>query len=209
MVKRIVVGVLQENCYLVWDKQSKKAVVIDPGDEGAFIENEIEKLQLNPILIVNTHYHFDHIGANGYLKKKYNIPIAISKIDAQYLQKSHLDGIQFMINTEASPKADILLSENDTISFGSINFNILETPGHTKGSICLYSQEEKILFSGDTLFLESVGRWDLKGGNKEELFRSLDRLLELPKDTIVYPGHGDQTTIKHELLNNPYKKGVL
>ncbi len=206
-VVRIVTGVLQENCYVVWDERHKDAIIIDPGDDGKLIKDEIEKRGLKPVLIINTHYHFDHTGANGYLKEKYGIPIAIGKKDAPFLEEAYLSALEFMINSNPSPKADILLKENETIAVGENVFSVMETPGHTVGSICLYSK--KLLFSGDTLFYESVGRWDLPHGNKEELFASLDKILKLPEDTVVYPGHGHKTTIEHELKHNPYKKGVL
>jgi glyoxylase-like metal-dependent hydrolase (beta-lactamase superfamily II) len=160
-------------------------------------------------MIVDTHYHFDHTGANRYVKNRYDIPIAIGRKDAPFLEDAYKSALEFMIKSESSPKADILLSEDDTIVVGNTVFEIIETPGHTEGSICLYDKQNAVLFSGDTLFYESVGRWDLPGGNKLELFSSLDRLLSLPEDTVVYPGHGSQTTIGHELKYNPYKKGVL
>ncbi len=208
-IKTVVVGVLQENCYLFYENDSKACLIIDPGDDGDKIGRIIEQNSLKPIAIVNTHYHFDHTGANGYLKNRYNIPIAIGKNDAPFLEEAYKAALEFMIYSEPSPKADILLSNNETVNAGNTVFSVIETPGHTIGSICLYSESEKILFSGDTLFYESVGRWDLPTGNKEQLFESLDRILSLPKDTDVYPGHGPKTTIGYELKHNPYKKGVL
>ena len=209
IVEKMVVGVLQENCYIIGDEETSEAVIIDPGDDGEIIAEHIHKLNLMPILIVNTHYHFDHTGANSYLKEHYDVPIAIGNNDADSLEDAYKDAIELMINSHKSPKADIKMSGGENIILGDNLFYVIETPGHTKGSICLYSEKEKILFSGDTLFYESVGRWDLKGGNKKELFKSLDRLLKLPEDTVVYPGHGEKTTIGFEAINNPYKKGVL
>ncbi len=209
IIEKVVVGVLQENCYIVGDDKSKEAVVVDPGDDGELIVERIERLGLLPILIVNTHYHFDHTGANYYIKECYNIPIAIGKKDAGSLEESYKDAVELMIHSHKSPKADVEMEDGENIIVGRHILYVMETPGHTKGSICLYSKKDKILFSGDTLFYESVGRWDLQGGSKKELFKSLDKLFELPEDTVVYPGHGEKTTVGFEVTNNPYKKGVL
>ncbi len=209
MIAKIVVGVLQANCYIVWDEKTKETIVIDPGGNGEIIADYIDKNNLKPILIVNTHHHFDHTGANRYLKSRYNIPIAIGKFDARLLEKSHIAALELMIKSEPSPKADILLSEGDKIVVGKYIFNVIETPGHTRGSICLYSNKEKILFSGDTLFFESIGRWDLESGDKKEILKSLNKILALEENVVVYPGHGRKTSVKHELKHNPYKKGAL
>ncbi len=208
-IKTVVVGVLQVNCYIFYDETSKECLIIDPGDDADKICKIIEDNSLKPTIIVNTHYHFDHTGANRSIKNRYDIPIAIGEKDALFLKDAYKAALEFMIQAESSPKADILLKEGDTLSVGEKIFEVLETPGHTQGSVCLYSKKEKILFSGDTLFYESVGRWDLPGGNKEMLFESLERLLNLEKDVAVFPGHGPKTTIEHEIKNNPYKKGVL
>lgn len=209
MMLKIVEGMLFENCYIFWDEQEKDAMIVDPGDDGERIEDEIERMGLKPVLIVNTHYHFDHTGANGYIKNRYQIPIAIGLKDAPFLEDAYKAALEFMIRSESSPKADILLEEGDTLTIARHVFKVLETPGHTRGSICLYSEKDEILFSGDTLFYESVGRWDFKDGDKKLLFQSLDKILNLPWQVIVYPGHGPETTIEHEIKYNPYKKGVL
>jgi len=208
-IKTIVVGVLQVNCYLFYDETSKECLIIDPGDDADKICKVIDDNILKPTIIVNTHYHFDHTGANRSIKNRYNIPIAIGEYDAPFLEDAYKAALELMIHSESSPKADILFKEGETLSAGESIFEVLETPGHTKGSICLYSKKEKVLFSGDTLFYESVGRWDLPGGNKKMLFKSLDKLFSMEKDIVVFPGHGPKTTIGHEIKNNPYKKGVL
>ncbi len=208
-IKTVVVGVLQVNCYLFYDETSKECLIIDPGDDADKIYKVIENNSLKPAIIVNTHYHFDHTGANRSIKSRHNIPIAIGEKDAPFLKDAYKAALEFMIQAESSPKADILLKEGETLSVGENIFEVLETPGHTQGSICLYSKKEKILFSGDTLFYESVGRWDLPTGDKKMLFASLDRLLNLEKDVAVFPGHGQTTTIEHEVKNNPYKRGML
>ncbi len=209
IVKRLVVGVLQVNCYLIYDGISKTCLVVDPGDDGEKICDVIDKHHLQPIIIINTHYHFDHTGANGLLKDSYNVPLAIGRYDAPFLEGAYKAALEFMIKTEPSPKADILLFDGYKIHLQDEILTVMETPGHTKGSICLYAEKNAFLFSGDTLFYESVGRWDLPGGDKNKLFDSLDKILSLPKDAIIYPGHGPKSSIEHEIKYNPYKKGVL
>jgi glyoxylase-like metal-dependent hydrolase (beta-lactamase superfamily II) len=201
-IETVVVGVLQTNCYIVHDL--KEAIIIDPGSDAEKILSIIENKRLKPKLILNTHYHFDHTGANLDIKNMFNIPIAIGEKDAQFLQNAYKDALIFMIDAKKSPKADILLKEGDTVALGEIKFFVIETPGHTIGSICLYNKENAVLFSGDTLFFESIGRYDLPTGNFGSLINSINKILTLDKSTTVYPGHGPQTTIKHEKINNPF-----
>ncbi|HHS48869.1 MAG TPA: MBL fold metallo-hydrolase, partial [Desulfurella acetivorans] len=189
-------------CYIVHD--SNKAIIIDPGSDAEKIISIIENKRLKPQLILNTHYHFDHTGANCDIKDMFNIPIAIGEKDAQFLQDSYKDAFIFMIDAKKSPQADILLKEGDTVALQDIKFVVIETPGHTIGSICLYNKENAVLFSGDTLFFESIGRYDLPTSNFESLMNSINKLLALDEDTIVYSGHGPQTTIRHEKINNPF-----
>ncbi len=204
-VFKIVVGALQTNCY-IFATGNGEALVIDPADEPERIDKLIQKARLSPIMIVNSHHHFDHVGGNYYFHEKYNIPLAIGVYDADFLKRAHIEARVFLINIKKSPLPDILLKDSDRIRVGNDSFLVLHTPGHTPGSICLYSEKNKILFSGDTLFFESVGRWDLPGGNYNALMESLDRLLSLPDDTVVYPGHGPETTIGHEKRFNPFVK---
>jgi glyoxylase-like metal-dependent hydrolase (beta-lactamase superfamily II) len=201
-IETVVVGVLQTNCYIVHN--FKQAIVIDPGSDPEKISSIIENIGLKPQLILNTHYHFDHTGANLDIKNMFNIPIAIGDKDAHYLQNAYKDALVFMIDTKKSPQADILLKEGDTVTLGDIKFVVIETPGHTIGSICLYNKENAVLFSGDTLFFESIGRFDLPTGSFNSLMNSINKILTLDENTIVYPGHGPQTTIKHEKVSNPF-----
>ena len=210
MITKLIVGELQTNCYLFFDDETRETLIIDPGDEPERIVDEIEKYRLIPIMIINTHYHFDHIGGNAFLKERYDIPIAIGDLDADLLENSHQDAFNFFgKRQDPSPEADILLSEDRSVKVGRFIFEVIETPGHTPGSISLYQAEEGILFSGDTLFYESVGRWDLVGGDEFDLIRSVGKLLKLPEETVVYPGHGKETTIKHERESNPFVELAL
>ncbi|AEA34228.1 MBL fold metallo-hydrolase [Hippea maritima] len=205
MVVKVVVGELEENCYLVFDESSKECTIIDPGDEPEKIIGVIEKYALTPTIILNTHYHFDHVGANAFLKKRYNIKLAIHENDLSLLKKAHIDAKIFLLkDQEPSPEPDILLKDGDIVDVGSLSFEVLHTPGHTPGSVCFYEKNKKWLFSGDTLFFESVGRWDFPSGSKNDLLDSLKRLIKLPDDVLVYPGHGEPTTIEHERKLNPY-----
>ncbi|SDC22448.1 Glyoxylase, beta-lactamase superfamily II [Desulfurella multipotens] len=201
-IETLVVGVLETNCYIVHD--NKQAIIIDPGSDAKKIIKIIEEKNLQPKLIVNTHYHFDHTGANLDIKIAFNIPIAIGINDAKYLEDAYLDAHLFMIDAKKSPKADILLKENDEIELNNIKLIVIETPGHTIGSICLFNKDNHVLFSGDTLFYESIGRYDLPTGNYNQLMKSLKKILTLDDECVVYPGHGPKTTIKHELSNNPF-----
>ncbi|WP_051904357.1 MBL fold metallo-hydrolase [Hippea jasoniae] len=207
MVLTVVVGELEENCYIFVCDATKKAAIIDPGDEAEKIDDVITKNSIKPVVIVNTHGHFDHVGANAYFKEKYDIPLAIGKNDKELLLKSHVDAmVLFGKNQPPSPAPDTLLKDGDIIEIGNEILEVIETPGHSPGSICLYNSKHNLLFSGDTLFYESVGRWDLPHSDRDALFESLQKLLKLPDNTVVYPGHGKSTTIAHERQFNPFLK---
>jgi len=206
MIERFVVGDLLTNCYVFVDTGSKEAVVIDPGEKSSPIDVFINLKNIEVVAIVNTHCHFDHVGGNSYYKEKYGAPLAIGCYDADCLERAHLEAKIFGIEIERSPKPDIILKDGDTLGVGLSMFKVIHTPGHTPGSICLYEPTKKILFSGDTLFFESVGRWDLPSGDHAALMDSIKRLLELPEDVIVYPGHGEVTQIGYERIHNPFVK---
>lgn len=191
---KIVVGELETNCYLVWDEKGKlphEAIVIDPGAEGERILEAIKQYSLKIIYIVNTHCHPDHIGANDFIKQKTGAELLIHSADLFLLEDS-------LVNL--SPKR--LLKEGDKIELGSFALEVLHTPGHTPGSISLYLKEENLLFSGDTLFAGGIGRTDLPGGNFKHLENSIrQKLLKFPDETVVYPGHGPETSIGKEIEN--------
>lgn len=201
-IKRLVVGYLSTNSYIVYDEIKKEGIVIDPGDLGETIEKEVKMLGINLKYIVFTHVHFDHILAYPYLKEVFpKAKLLLSHKEEVSLtdrSKSLLD----MVNIDFPVIRDYeVLKNDDEIKFGDIALKVIETPGHTEGSICLYG--ENTLFSGDTLFLNSMGRWDFPGGNfREEVNSICNKLFKLPYDTVVYSGHGDRTTIGFEIENN-------
>lgn len=227
-VETLVLGPLQTNCYLVFDEETKKALVIDPADEGQYIIQTLQKLQIEPLAIVATHGHFDHILAATELKLILNIPFLMHKADL-FLLNSVEERTKYWTRINADPPLppDELLEDGDVVnsenvisrtrhntdsnlnlSVGSPSefmihdskflFQVIETPGHTPGSICLYDKEENTLFSGDTLFRGNVGRTDFSYGSKRELEESLKKLFKLPPRTVIYPGHGESTILAQE-----------
>lgn len=190
------------NTYLVWDDEKHLGAVIDPSNKAPLILKEAERLGFTLTSIINTHGHLDHIGANKELKQHSpDLKIYIHELDAYMLKDPVQNGSIGFGSPVTSPPADILLYAGDKIPIGSYELNVIHTPGHTPGGICLHT--DKILFSGDTLFYEGIGRTDLPGGDSEKLLASIrKKLLSLPDDTQVFPGHGDNTTIGHEKKYN-------
>lgn len=203
-IKRLVLGVLKTNCYIVYDDEIKQAAVFDPADEGIKIKAELKKLSLQLKYIVITHAHYDHIAALDFLKDSFpEIKICIGKHEANSLNDDYLClSVHFGQKAPIS-KADVLIADGDYLKLGNERLDFLHTPGHTKGGICAIAND--FIISGDTLFLESVGRCDLPGGNTNQITSSIkDKLFKLPETMAVYPGHGDRTSIGHEKRNNPY-----
>ncbi len=207
MVKVFAVGPLQENTVIVADDKTKEAVIIDPGAEGERILSKLEGLK--PVAIINTHGHLDHVGQVGFLKEKLNIPFYLNKKDEFLINNDIFPGFASMIGAYPCPTPDFDLKEGDEIPFGNRRFIVIETPGHTPGGVCFYDPENKLLIAGDTLFKRGVGRTDLPGGDAETLKKSLEKLMELPEDTVVVSGHGDTTTIGEEKYHNPFITGRI
>src|SRR3989338_8052236 len=197
MIKRIVVGGLETNCYIFADLDKKKAAIIDPGSNGSGIKREIEKYGLNIKCIVNTHGHGDHISSNG----KFKAPIYIHKLDADFLHNVKLNMSAAFGFSIKSPEASHILEEGDIIEIGDLKLKVLHTPGHTPGSISLLGNG--FVFTGDTLFMGGVGRTDFPYGSEEKLIDSIrQKLLVLSDATVIYPGHGPSSTIGAEKLTN-------
>jgi glyoxylase-like metal-dependent hydrolase (beta-lactamase superfamily II) len=201
IVSALPVGPFEANCYVVGSENTGEGMLIDPGDEADEILGNVAGQKLHISLVVLTHGHIDHIGAVKEVKDATKASVAIHADDAKTLTKN-ATGNMLGLSYPAPPAPDRLLKEGDTIKVGDLTFTVLHTPGHSPGSICLYG--EGVLFSGDTLFREGIGRYDLPGGNYAALMNSLHRLLTLPPDTVVYPGHGPKTTIGTEKKENPF-----
>lgn len=195
--KKVVVGIFEANCYILWDEKDKEAIVVDPGEEGERIIEVIRKDSLKIRSIVNTHTHIDHIGANDFLREKTGAPLLAHSADVFLLQNAELNLSALTGKDRSFGLPDRMLEEGDEIRVGGFSLRILHTPGHTPGSICLYGDNK--LFSGDTLFAGGIGRTDLAGGNLKELQESIkDKILALTDEVVVYPGHGPSTTVGKE-----------
>ena len=204
------VNPLQENCYVVSD-DSHECVIIDCGayydEECVAIDNYLREQQLKPVRLLATHGHLDHNFGNAHLFQQYGLKVEICAEDQQLVERlpqqaAALFGMEI---SEDQPPVGRLLSDGDSITFGNHTFQVLSTPGHSHGSCLFYIQEEGIVFSGDTLFRMSIGRTDFPEGSWQLMEQSLTKIAgTLPKETVVYPGHGPQTTIADELQYNPY-----
>lgn len=193
-LRTLTVGPLESNCYIVWDEASKLAMVIDPGDEPDRIMDHAEGLDIKYIIL--THAHFDHAGAVPEIKQATGAAIAFHPADMEAYRSVSEQAAFWGFQSDPMPEPDIMLAEGDKIDIGELSFTVLHTPGHSPGGICLFG--DGTLFSGDTLFKGSVGRTDLPGGSMEQLKASFRRLLGLPPETKVLPGHGPSSTIAEE-----------
>ena len=201
ILEKISVGALQVNCYILASQRDSPAIIIDPGAEGRKIQRVLDKYNLKPAFIINTHGHYDHIGADN----QFNVPVYVHKLDAPMLKDAQLN-MSGLFSLPCTVKSEILLLEdNQVIGASGIQLKVVHTSGHTAGGIVLLLQEpkNKIAFTGDTLFCQGVGRWDLAGGSEAALMKSIkERLFILPDDTRIYPGHGPDSTIGREKQNN-------
>lgn len=199
------VGTIQTNCYFVMNTVTKEAIVIDPGDEEERILAYLNQEQMTLKAILLTHGHFDHMMAASGLASATRARIYCSEPDAAMLSDSY-QNVSSMFGSAYAMEPDLIVKDQQILEFSGTKFQVLATPGHTKGSVCYYMFQEHILFAGDTIFFESVGRSDFPTGSELQLEESVHMLLSvLPEDTKVFTGHGTSTTIGYEKKNNPYR----
>jgi glyoxylase-like metal-dependent hydrolase (beta-lactamase superfamily II) len=201
-IERFVLGPVQTNTYLVYNENSKEGVIIDPAVYDTEMIRTINEVGLNIKYILITHGHFDHVTGLSELKKQVSAPICMNPADLAIMpidEKGMVNQVGFSFEAF---QPDINLSDNQQLKVGSLNFSVIHTPGHTPGCVCFYFAEEKVLFSGDTLFQSAIGRTDFPLGSYEQIISSItNKLLTLPESANVYPGHGEQTTIRQEKLH--------
>ncbi len=195
IIDTVVVGELETNCYIVHDPKTREAVIIDPGDDASRILEVLGEKRLIPLYIVNTHGHPDHVTGNEEIRQATGAKVAIHEEDAKIFATPSA-WLKYLFSTKVH--IDKNLKDGDEIKFGSQTLTVIHTPGHSKGSICLYSGSDKVLFSGDTLFFNDYGRTDLPWSSDADMMNSLKGLLALPTGTRVLPGHGPETTIAKE-----------
>lgn len=201
-----------ENTYIIYD-DTGKCIIMDPGmyeeAERKVLDTYISKHNLSPQRLINTHCHIDHVLGNKYVSEKYGLDLEINEIEIPLLNEVPNYGLQFGLMPEPSPQPKYFLEDGDIVSFGDTQLKALFTPGHSPGHLCFYSEKDGFLIGGDVLFHLSIGRTDLPGGDFATLERSIrEKLYVLPDDTIVYPGHGQSTTIGFEKKHNPFVNAV-
>jgi glyoxylase-like metal-dependent hydrolase (beta-lactamase superfamily II) len=203
------VGMLQCNCSIFGDEQSREAIVIDPGDNIDRILAVLARHSLKVKAIVITHAHIDHIGGAAKLKAATGAPVYMNARDQELYDGLDVQASWLQMKTPEKTSIDTEAREGDTLTLGDSVFHVLETPGHTQGSISLWIPAENKLIAGDTLFRDSIGRTDLPGGNSRQILRSIhDKLMPLPEDAVVIAGHGESTTIGREKDRNPFLRGL-
>jgi hydroxyacylglutathione hydrolase len=199
----VIVGPLETNCYLIYCEETLECAIMDPGAQPEKIIQSIAALNLKPVILINTHGHVDHVGANKDIKERYDVPLFMHEADAPMLNSILQSGLGLFLGAKHSPPPDRFLDDGDEVKIGSDTLKTLHTPGHSPGSLSFI--HEGLLFSGDTLFCGGVGRTDLPGGSWEELIVSIqNKILSLPDETWVLPGHGPHSTVGQERSENPF-----
>ena len=209
-INHYVVGPVQTNCYVVINKENKECLIIDSGASAKQLAELIRKDELTPVAVLLTHGHFDHAGGAEDLAKEFDIKIYAHEAERDTLGNPQKN-VSWMVGASESYWADVYVKDEEVITLAGFDIKVLHTPGHTEGGCCYYVAEDDVVFTGDTLFAQSVGRTDFPGGSMSQIVRSVqEKLLSLNEagnletDIMVYPGHGDPTTIETERMNNPY-----
>ena len=200
VIKKLVVGALENNCFIIADEKTKECLIIDPGDEPDRILDVVRENHFKVEHIICTHAHFDHVAAVSEIKKETGAKLLIHADDLDIYRKTKDQAMLWGFEADDQPEPDAFVSEGDKLNVGELRFEIFHTPGHSPGGICLYG--EGILITGDTLFAGSVGRTDFYGGDLQALKKSFKRLISLPDGTRVLPGHGPESTIGKEKIDN-------
>ena len=203
-VERVLCGSVGTNCYFLINTQTQETVIIDPADDAPMLSAKLKEKNLKPAAILLTHGHYDHIMAVEELRKEYGIPVIAHEEEKQILENPK-GNLSTMIGMPFTVKADRFVKDEELLVTAGCSIRVLHTPGHTIGGCCYYLADENLLFSGDTLFWESVGRTDFPTGSMSALVRSIkEKLMVLPESTRVYPGHMGSTSIENEKQNNPF-----
>jgi hydroxyacylglutathione hydrolase len=206
IVTQITVGAFQENCYLVADPDTDAMAIVDPGSEADRIIAEVESTGRNPQAIWITHAHVDHIGAIAPVKKKWNVPVWLHPLDEPLYRVGGRQAQLYGIPYDEPPRPDRAFSEGEPVQLGSLELSIIHVPGHAPGHVVIHGYGNALV--GDCLFAGSIGRTDLPFSNPAQLEASLQRIISLPAETVVHPGHGDITTIGEERISNPFLNGT-
>lgn len=204
-ILKFPLGMVRANCYIVYNDSTNEALVIDPADNGAYINTKLRENNLTLKAVLLTHGHFDHVSAVQYLKNTFNVKVYAHEEEEEILNDASKNLSASMGGAPLSVTADILLKDNQKLEIIGTTITVIHTPGHTVGGVCYYFETEKLLFSGDTLFRDSIGRSDFPTGSMSVLVRSIkEKLITLGDDVVVYPGHEGETTISRERKFNPF-----
>lgn len=204
----LVVGPIAANCYIVGDDQTREGVIIDAGEDADRILGVVNENKLTIHYIIGTHGHFDHNGAVAKLKSELSCEFLLHEADLSFVEEAKRSAWDWGFSIDDVPPPDRFIEDGDELKVGGLTFRVLHTPGHSPGGVCLLEESEGVVFTGDSLFFGSIGRTDFRQGSLKELTRSIKtKLYTLPDDTLVYPGHGEETTIGYEKANNGYVRG--
>jgi hydroxyacylglutathione hydrolase len=208
-INKFIFNPFAENTYLIWDSTSNVAIIIDPGcsnqNEENYLKEYIHKLKISPVFLINTHCHIDHIIGNAFVKKEFNVEFICAEEDYFLIESQENQATLFGLDINKSPLPGRYLTEDLELKINNTKIKFIHTPGHSPGGYCIYFPEEQICFTGDTLFKDTIGRTDLYQGNYHTLIHSIrKKLFLLPDDVIIYPGHGEESSIGYEKKYNQF-----